>query len=65
VTGALVAAAVPLPPQQVVFEPSWSSVAGHLADRAKPGDVVITCGAGDVTMIGPEVLSRLAAGDQS
>ena len=62
VTGALVAAAVPLPPQHVVFEPSWSSVAGHLADRAKPGDVVLTCGAGDVTMIGPEVLARLEAG---
>jgi len=59
VTGALVAAAVPLPPAQVVFEPSWSAVAGHLADRARPGDVVITCGAGDVTMIGPEVLERL------
>ncbi|HET9944929.1 MAG TPA: cyanophycin synthetase, partial [Actinomycetes bacterium] len=59
VTGALVAAAVPLPPQQVVFEPSWSAVAGHLAERARPGDVVITCGAGDVTMIGPEVLARL------
>jgi len=60
VTGALVAAAVPLPPRQVVFEPSWSAVAGHLAERAGPGDVVITCGAGDVTMIGPEVLERLA-----
>ena len=59
VTGALVAAAVPLPPQQVVFEPSWSAVAGHLAERAKPGDLVLTCGAGDVTMIGPEVLERL------
>ncbi|MGH3388142.1 MAG: UDP-N-acetylmuramate--L-alanine ligase [Actinomadura sp.] len=59
VTGALVAAAVQLPPQQVVFEPSWSSVADHVADRAKPGDVVLTCGAGDVTMIGPEVLERL------
>jgi UDP-N-acetylmuramate--alanine ligase len=63
VTGALVAAAVPLPPQQVVYEPSWSSVAGHLAERAKPGDVVITCGAGDVTMIGPEVLARLESGE--
>jgi UDP-N-acetylmuramate--alanine ligase len=59
VTGALVAAAVPLPAAQVVFEPSWSSVAGHLAERARPGDVVLTCGAGDVTMIGPEVLARL------
>jgi UDP-N-acetylmuramate--alanine ligase len=59
VTGALVAAAVPLPPARIVFEPSWSAVAGHLADRARPGDVVLTCGAGDVTMIGPEVLERL------
>ncbi|MDQ1602468.1 MAG: UDP-N-acetylmuramate--alanine ligase, partial [Actinomycetota bacterium] len=59
VTGALVAAAVPLPPQQVLFEPSWSAVAGRLADRAKPGDLVLTCGAGDVTMIGPEVLALL------
>ena len=63
VTGALVAAAVPLPPQHVTFEPSWSAVAGHLAERAKPGDLVLTCGAGDVTMIGPEVLDRLAAQD--
>jgi UDP-N-acetylmuramate--alanine ligase len=61
VTGALVAATVPLPPAQVVYEPSWSAVAGHLADRARPGDIVLTCGAGDVTMIGPEVLARLAA----
>ncbi len=60
VTGALVAAAVPLPAEHVVFEPSWSAVAGHLASRARPGDVVLTCGAGDVTLIGPEVLDRLA-----
>jgi UDP-N-acetylmuramate--alanine ligase len=61
VTGALVAAAVPLPAEQVHFEPSWSAVAGHLADRAAEGDIVLTCGAGDVTMIGPEVLDRLGA----
>ena len=61
VTGALVAATVPLPPAQVVYEPSWSAVAEHLADRARPGDIVLTCGAGDVTMIGPEVLARLEA----
>jgi UDP-N-acetylmuramate--alanine ligase len=62
VTGALVAAAVPLPAEHVVFEPSWSAVAGRLAAWARPGDVVITCGAGDVTMIGPEVLARLEGG---
>ncbi len=58
-TGASVAAAIPLPADCVVFEPSWSAVAGHLAARAKPGDVVLTLGAGDVTMIGPEVLAVL------
>jgi len=59
VTGAMVASAVPLGPDHVVFEPSWSAVAGHLCDRARPGDIVLTCGAGDVTMIGGEVLSLL------
>jgi len=59
VTGASVAAAVPLPAGRVVFEPSWSAVAGELAARARPGDVVLTLGAGDITMIGPEVLDLL------
>ena len=44
VTGALVADAVPLDPDHVVFEPSWSAVAGHLVERARPGDVVLTLG---------------------
>ena len=61
-SGASVAAAVPLPPERVVFEPSWSNVAALLASRARPGDLVLTLGAGDVTMIGPQVLEVLAAG---
>ncbi|HEX8004269.1 MAG TPA: UDP-N-acetylmuramate--L-alanine ligase [Mycobacteriales bacterium] len=59
VSGRMVAAAVPLPPEQVVFEPSWNAVAGHLAARARPGDVVLTLGAGDVTQLAPEVLAAL------
>jgi len=59
VTGAAIAAAVPLPADRVIFEPSWSAVAGHLASRVAPGDVVLTLGAGDVTMIGAEVLRLL------
>jgi UDP-N-acetylmuramate--alanine ligase len=62
VTGASVAAAVPLPAGRVVFEPSWSAVAGQLAARARPGDIVLTLGAGDITMIGPEVLDLLGVG---
>ena len=61
VTGALVAAEVPLPPDQVTFQPSWSRVAQEVVDRARPGDLVLTIGAGDVTMLGPEILDLLRA----
>ena len=59
VTGALVADVVPLPPGRVLFEPSWSAAAPALAERARPGDLVLTMGAGDVSMVGPEVLEAL------
>ncbi len=61
VTGAMVADAVPLPPGRVLFEPSWSAAAPALADRARAGDLVMTMGAGDVSMVGPEVLAALTA----
>jgi UDP-N-acetylmuramate--alanine ligase len=61
-TGATVAAAVPLPEERVVFAPSWSAVPGELAGRSRPGDLVLTLGAGDVTQIGPEVLRLLERG---
>jgi UDP-N-acetylmuramate--alanine ligase len=61
VTGAMVAEAVPLPPERVVFEPSWSAAAPALAARARPGDLVLTMGAGDISMVGPEVLEALRA----
>ncbi|MGO4256298.1 UDP-N-acetylmuramate--L-alanine ligase [Marmoricola sp. RAF53] len=65
VTGRLVSDAVPLPAEQVVFEPSWSATAGHLVERARPGDVVLTLGAGDVTLLGPAVLELLRAADEA
>jgi UDP-N-acetylmuramate--alanine ligase len=58
-TGASIAAAVPLPLGHVLHEPSWSAVAARLATLARPGDLVMTLGAGDVTMIGPELLELL------
>jgi UDP-N-acetylmuramate--alanine ligase len=64
VSGASVAAAVPLPEERVSFEPSWSAVATEVAQRARPGDLVLTMGAGDVTMIGPEVLAALGEAAQ-
>ena len=60
-TGASVASWVPLARDRVHFEPSWSAVPGELAERARPGDLVLTMGAGDVTQVGPEVLRLLEA----
>jgi UDP-N-acetylmuramate--alanine ligase len=34
-------------------------VAGEAARRARAGDLVLTVGAGDVTMVGPEILRAL------
>jgi UDP-N-acetylmuramate--alanine ligase len=47
------------PDLDVEVVPSWSAVAETTARRARPGDLVLTVGAGDVTMIGPEVLRAL------
>jgi UDP-N-acetylmuramate--alanine ligase len=59
VTGALIAQAVPLPAGSVHYEPCWADVPARLADLARPGDVVITMGAGDVTVLGPELIAEL------
>ncbi|MGV8871482.1 MAG: UDP-N-acetylmuramate--L-alanine ligase [Rhodococcus sp. (in: high G+C Gram-positive bacteria)] len=56
VTGALVAAAVSKP---VNYQPDLSLVAKQVAHLAVPGDVVITMGAGDVTMLGVPILDAL------
>ncbi|MFA7323703.1 MAG: UDP-N-acetylmuramate--L-alanine ligase [Candidatus Nanopelagicales bacterium] len=59
-SGQTMAANVPLPPGQVHFEPSWSAVAGELVARARPGDIIMTLGAGDIGLLGQEVLELLA-----
>jgi UDP-N-acetylmuramate--alanine ligase len=61
VDGSVVAAAVPLPPEHVVYEPDWSRAAARVVERSRPGDLVLTLGAGDVTEIGPRVLALLEA----
>jgi UDP-N-acetylmuramate--alanine ligase len=59
VTGALIAQAVPLPVGCVHYEPCWSAVPARLAELVRPGDVVITMGAGDVTTLGPQLIAEL------
>jgi len=61
VTGALVADAVPLPAEYVVFVPALDDVPLALATRARRGDLVLTLGAGTITEAGPRVLELLDA----
>lgn len=62
VSGALVAAAVPLPGDRVRYVPDRSTVPAELVRRVGPGDLVLTLGAGDVTDLGPRVVALLEAG---
>ncbi|NDK90489.1 UDP-N-acetylmuramate--L-alanine ligase [Gordonia desulfuricans] len=49
------------------FAADLSALAALLAAVARPGDIVLTLGAGDITMQGPEILAALAdrASDES
>ena len=59
VTGDLVAAAVG-GRAAVLYHPDRATAAEAVAAVLRPGDLVITMGAGDVTAIGPQLLDRLA-----
>ncbi|GIH23172.1 UDP-N-acetylmuramate--L-alanine ligase [Acrocarpospora phusangensis] len=61
VSGALVAGQVPLPAGQVSYAPDRSAVPALVAGRARPGDIVLTMGAGDVTELGPHIVAELRA----
>ncbi|HXP22438.1 MAG TPA: UDP-N-acetylmuramate--L-alanine ligase [Streptosporangiaceae bacterium] len=58
VTGALVADAVP--GGRAVFCTDRGGLPAAVAEVAKPGDVVLTMGAGDVTALGPLIVTALA-----
>ncbi|WP_030144924.1 UDP-N-acetylmuramate--L-alanine ligase [Spirillospora albida] len=58
VTGALIADAVPAA-TLTRYVPVRDEVPGAVADVARPGDIVVTLGAGDVTRLGPRILERL------
>jgi UDP-N-acetylmuramate--alanine ligase len=59
ITGRLVAQAVP--GGRAHYVPAADRVPAMIADLAKPGDIVLTMGAGDVTQLGPAIVAALRA----
>lgn len=64
VTGQLVSDAVPPGTAQVTYQPSWADTAATVAGIARPGDLVITIGCGDVTRVAPLILQQLSATEE-
>jgi UDP-N-acetylmuramate--alanine ligase len=62
VTGRLVADAAADAGASVTYSPHLSDTIDLLAQLTRPGDLVLTTGAGDVTQVGPALLARLGGG---
>ena len=43
----------------VTYEPDWDAAAPTVAGIARPGDLVITVGCGDVTKVAPLIVAEL------
>ena len=61
IDGAMVADAVRPGTAHVTYEPGWDDAAPTVAGIARPGDLVITVGCGDVTKVAPQIVAELAA----
>lgn len=60
ITGALVADAAALAGVEVDYVPHRAELAGFLADRVEPGDLVVNMGAGDISVVPGELLRLLS-----
>jgi UDP-N-acetylmuramate--alanine ligase len=47
------------PRTRLAYFPHRAATPDYVADRARPGDLVMTMGAGDVTNLGPEIVRAL------
>lgn len=62
VSGRMVADAARKHGAEVAWVPQRAALAGYLAELVHAGDVVLTLGAGDITRVARELLTRLSAG---
>ena len=63
IDGRLVSDAIRPDTAHVTYEPVWDEAAPTMARIARPGDLVITVGCGDVTKVAPLILTELQARD--
>ncbi|HWJ54383.1 MAG TPA: UDP-N-acetylmuramate--L-alanine ligase [Propionibacteriaceae bacterium] len=59
IDGSMVARAVSPGTVQVIYQPVWDEAAPTVAEIARPGDLVITVGCGDVTKVAPLIVDEL------
>ena len=59
IDGAMVAHAVAPGTANVTYEPVWDEAAPTVARIARPGDLVITVGCGDVTKVAPQIVAEI------
>ncbi len=65
VTGATISDLIPLPPEQVIYEPRYAATPERVAAVARPGDLVLTMGIGNVYLLCDDIrdaCGRAAAG---
>ncbi len=59
IDGAMVADAVTPGTAHVTYQPVWDDAAPTVARIARPGDLVITVGCGDVTKVAPKIVDEI------
>jgi UDP-N-acetylmuramate--alanine ligase len=59
IDGAMVANAIAPGTAHVTYEPVWDEAAPTVARIARPGDLVITVGCGDVTKVAPKIVAEI------
>jgi len=59
IDGRLVSDAIAAGTARVTYEPVWDAAPAVVARIARPGDLVITVGCGDVTKIAPKIIAEL------